>query len=492
MPDYRTPGVYIEEQVATGPIAGVGTSTAAVLGVARRGPVATPTPVTNLTRFGELFVAPGPLAAPHANLVRAVRGFFENGGSTAYVVRVASPATAASVTLQSGGQNAADVLTITAKDTGEAGEAITVTVVSRADDRFDLTVNGPGPKEEYEFADVSMDPADVRFVGAAVRSSPVDAAPVDGATDPPAAAADTPLTGGTDDDDAEVGSGTDWDAALTRLATVDEANIICAPGITDSTLQSRVIRHCEVTQDRFAVLDAEHDPEATDSQKVLTQRGALASTGGFAALYHPWLTVADPDVRGRTLAVPPSGHVAGVIARVDSQRGVHKSPANELVAGALGLARVLGDTEHGLLNDEGVNVLRVFPGRSLPLVWGARTISDNTAWRYVNVRRLFLFVEESIQEGIRWAVFEPNDLALWKRLDRTITEFLTRVWSSGALFGATASEAFYVKIDEENNPTATRELGQVFIEVGLAPVRPAEFVVVRIGIWAGGGQAQEG
>jgi phage tail sheath protein FI len=151
---------------------------------------------------------------------------------------------------------------------------------------------------------------------------------------------------------------------------------------------------------------------------------------------------------------------------------------------------VLDDVEHGRLNDRGVNVLRVFAGRSTPTVWGARTTSNNTDWRYVNVRRLFLFIEESIQEGIRWAVFEPNDLSLWKRLDRTITEFLTRVWSSGALFGATAAEAFYVKVDQSNNPDP--ELGQVVVEVGVAPVRPAEFVVVQIGIWAGGGQVQEG
>src|SRR6185312_5895585 len=122
--------------------------------------------------------------------------------------------------------------------------------------------------------------------------------------------------------------------------------------------------------------------------------------------------------------------------------------------------------------------------------WGARTTAEDTAWRYINVRRLFLFVEESIQEGIRWAVFEPNDMSLWKRLERTITEFLTRVWSSGALFGATAAEAFYVKIDKSNNPNP--ELGKVVVEVGVAPVRPAEFVVVQIGIWAGGGQVQEG
>ena len=491
MPDYRTPGVYIEEQVATGQIAGVGTSTAAFLGVARRGPVGTPTLVTNLTRFGELFAAPGPVAAPHADLVRAVRGFFENGGTTAYVVRVASPGKAASATLKGGAQSV-DVLTVTAKDSGKTGNAITVTVVAGAGKRFDLTVNGPGKPETYTFPGVSMDPADPRFVGTAVRGSPVDAQPVGVAADPPSAVADAKLGGGTDDAPTDTGQANDWDAALARLATVDEVNLVCAPGITDTTLQGKGSAHCEAPQARCAILDAVSDRSAPDATKVLAQRAALASAGGFAALYHPWLYVPDPVVRGATLLVPPSGHVAGVFARVDARRGVHKAPANELITGAVGLERALDDTQHGLLNDKGVNVLRVFPGRSLPTIWGARTISDDTAWRYVNVRRLFLFVEESVQEGIRWAVFEPNDLGLWKRLDRTITEFLTRVWSSGALFGASAADAFYVKIDEENNPPSAQELGQVFVEVGLAPVRPAEFVVVRIGIWAGGAQVQEG
>ena len=191
--------------------------------------------------------------------------------------------------------------------------------------------------------------------------------------------------------------------------------------------------------------------------------------------------------------MPPSGHLAGIFARSDSTRGVHKAPANELIQGALGLERILDGVEQGELNVEGVNVLRVFSGKARPMVWGARTTApkDQTAYRYVNVRRLLLFVEESIEEGIRWAVFEPNDLALWKKLDRTITEFLTRVWRSGGLFGATATQAFYVKIDEELNPPSVRNLGQVIIEIGIAPVRPAEFVIVRIGLWDGGAQVQE-
>ena len=172
---------------------------------------------------------------------------------------------------------------------------------------------------------------------------------------------------------------------------------------------------------------------------------------------------------------------------------MHKAPANELIRGAIGLERVVDEAEHGELNIEGVNVLRIFAGKARPIVWGARTTApkDIVAWRYVNVRRLFLFVEESILEGLRWAVFEPNDTGLWKKIHRTLTEFLTRVWRSGALFGDTAAEAFYVKVDAKLNPEPVRALGQVIIEIGIAPVRPAEFVVVRIGMWDGGSEVTE-
>jgi phage tail sheath protein FI len=491
MPEYTTPGVYVEELPATGPITGVGTSTAAFLGVAGRGPEATPTKVTNLTQFTDRFV-PASSSPPYDGLIRGVRGFFENGGTVAYVTRVASPAVAASVELQ-GGEPARTVLTITAKDVGEAGNTITIDVPASDGARFSLVLGTAGGKDGQTFGDLSLDPTDRRFVGALLAGTPVDATVAADAAGPPSRLDDpVPLTGGTDDDAGQTGSDADWKAALAALARVDDVNLVCAPGITRTSVQQALIAHCEQTGDRFAILDG---VRAADPAAILQQRGNVESSRGYAALYHPWLQIPDPDGRpGDTVLVPPSGHVAGIFSRVDAQRGVHKAPANELVTGVLGVADALDDAEHGELNEVGVNVLRVFPGRARPAVWGARTTAppENAAWRYINVRRLFLFVEESIQEGIRWAVFEPNDLSLWKRLDRTITEFLTRVWSSGALFGATAAEAFYVKIDEENNPEDVRELGQVVVEVGVAPVRPAEFVVVRIGMWTGGAQAQEG
>jgi phage tail sheath protein FI len=182
--------------------------------------------------------------------------------------------------------------------------------------------------------------------------------------------------------------------------------------------------------------------------------------------------------------------MAGIYARSDTERGIHKAAANEVVRGAMGVEMQITKSEQDILNPIGVNCIRAFPGRGIR-VWGARTLSSDPSWRYINVRRLFNFVEESIQAGTQWVVFEPNDMDLWARIRRDITAFLTMVWRSGALFGATPSESFFVKCDAENNPPEARDLGQVIIEIGIAPVKPAEFVIFRISQWAGGGAVAE-
>ncbi|MCX4821045.1 phage tail sheath subtilisin-like domain-containing protein [Streptomyces sp. NBC_01142] len=289
---------------------------------------------------------------------------------------------------------------------------------------------------------------------------------------------------------------TGLDTALDQLTRVPDVSMVCLPGVVDVAAQKKVIDHCVAMGNRFAILDGAQDQTPLKADGALqTQRGSLISSdGAFAALYWPWILISDPTASGGASAmvtVPPSGHVAGVMARSDSLRGVHKAPANEPVRGALDLAYALNDTEHGKLNQGGVNAIRRFPGRP-PLVWGARTLSDETAWRHVNVRRLVSYIEASLLQGLRWAVFEPNNTALWKGLERSITEFLTRIWQAGALFGRTAAEAFYVKIDEELNPAAVRDLGQIVVEIGVAPTRPAEHVVVRLGLWAGGAGITEG
>jgi uncharacterized protein len=644
MLDYKAPGVYIEEQPATGPIAGVGTSTAAFVGDALQGDVNVPVKVTNWTQFLETFG--GFMTAPRSWLAYAVRGFFANGGTVAWIVR-AGTAGRAFRELEDRGTTAGKALVVRAQRVGAGGNAIKVAVedaaivpvdsskpalvrrasapvtsvqatvvtlkntadaaqfrpgdlvtvdgtaraeVSRIRDsqliltselpsatsgnvriadlaveqrtfrvenpvgiepgsvlhlaqgtskeedvlvdavsqefvtlaggglakeysltpsatkvdvtsaEFTLTVFGLGSTTRFE--KLTMDPRHSRYFARVIDSDLVEVVrPAEPSVQLPPRNRPKPISTpaslekGAADDPSNVEPGR-YLRALEALEKVDDVSLVCVPGVTDMQVQQAVVAHCEKMKDRFAILDAAPRAPLSGDGSVVAQRAGVESARGYAALYYPWILIGDPgDPTGRdTVLAPPSGHVAGIFARSDAERGVHKAPANELVTGALALERRLDDVEQGELNIEGVNVLRVFPGRTRPVVWGARTTAppEATAWRYVNVRRLFLFIEESIQEGIRWAVFEPNDQSLWKRLERTITEFLTRVWSSGALFGASPAEAFYVKVDAENNPSTLRELGQVVIEIGIAPVRPAEFVVVRIGMWPGGGQVTEG
>ena len=307
------------------------------------------------------------------------------------------------------------------------------------------------------------------------------------------------LEGGLNDQPSSL-TASEYQAGLNALRDVDDINMVCIPDAAahpeHQAIQLAMINHCLAMGDRFAILDALPDILPSGSGSVEEQRQQVQSDKGFAALYYPWLMVRDPrTVRQvvRTMFIPPCGHIAGVYARTDIERGVHKAPANTYVEGVLGLDRILSDRQQGPLNLAGINVLRIFPGTARVNVWGARTTVDPviTDWIYVNVRRLLLYIEESIEEGIRWAVFEPNNLRLWEALKRTITDFLTRVWRDGALFGATPEQAFYVRIDEAINPPSTRALGRLYIEIGVAPARPAEFIIVRIGLWDGGSEVSE-
>jgi phage tail sheath protein FI len=289
------------------------------------------------------------------------------------------------------------------------------------------------------------------------------------------------------------------DITVTTLApfeAIDEIALVAAPGITSGAARDAIVTHCRVrTQDRFAIFDSEEVVEASGNLDLGLLKAGTALTGmppntDFAAFYFPWIQVFDPATKitnPRTeglVYVPPSGHVAGIYARVDTERGVHKAPANEVVLGALGLKYAISKAMQDGLNPQGINVIREMNGNIR--TWGARTIGGdaNADLKYINVRRTLLFIRESIDEGTQWVVFEPNTPALWQKITRNVTAFLLNVWRSGALFGTTAAEAFYVKCDAETNPPELRELGQVVTEVGVALVRPAEFVIFRISQWA--------
>src|SRR3954451_3199225 len=248
-------------------------------------------------------------------------------------------------------------------------------------------------------------------------------------------------------------------AALDGFKAIDEIALVAVPGATSDAAQNAVLDHCqnEHLQDRFAVLDGRRTEVAT---REAIQGGTKDSS--YGAIYPPWLRVYDP-LSNDLLSVPPSGHVCGVFARVDTERGVHKAPANEVVRGALDVATPVSREDQAGLNPEDVNVIRRFGGNVT--VFGARTLGgrENPEWRYVSVLRLFLFLRDSINAGVQWTVFEPNDMALWGKLRRNLSAFLTNVWRSGALFGATPQEAFYVRCDETNTPLEVRALGQVVV-----------------------------
>ena len=276
--------------------------------------------------------------------------------------------------------------------------------------------------------------------------------------------------------------------ALTAFEAIDEIAIVAAPGVTDMGAQNDILTHCQQTmQDRFAILDL---PEAVDNNGVpdLTKlvtggSSVLPAYSDYAAVYFPWIQVFDPV--NELVYVPPSGHMAGIYARVDAGRGVHKAPANEPVLGALGLKYPISKVQQDGLNPQGVNCIRSLNGNIT--VWGARTIGgdSNGVFKYISTRRLFLFLRKSIDQGTQWVVFEPNDPSLWAKVNRNVGAFLTNVWRDGALFGTVPAEAFYVKCDAETNPPDLRNLGQLVTEIGVAPVQPAEFVIFRITQWGG-------
>jgi hypothetical protein len=237
-------------------------------------------------------------------------------------------------------------------------------------------------------------------------------------------------------------------------------------------VQDAMVDLCENLKDRFALLDA---PPTKDVEEVRKWRRRLNSS--FAAMYYPWIAI---DTAESVLSMcPPSGHVAGLIARCDGQEGVHKAPANEVISGAVGLMLNMNEDHLGLLNADGVNAVRGFPGRGIR-VWGARTTSDEPDWRYINVRRTFIMLRRSLEEGTQWAVFEPNEPRTWERLAQSVDQFLKKLWADGYFAGATPEESYFVKCDAATNPAESRERGLMVMDVGVAPAIPTEYIIFNV------------
>ncbi|MET9452725.1 phage tail sheath family protein [Streptomyces cinerochromogenes] len=511
MPTYLTPGVYVEEvQSGARPIEGVGTAVAAFVGFSGTGPFHTPTLVTSWDQYTQLFGG----FTEGTYLAHAVYGYFANGGGAAYIVRVGGSAEDpaaqdASVAAADGDRRrtrAAEPVElggflVTARPgaTGVSVEIADADGENPPEDRFKVLVRqGDQVAETYE---VSARRNVKGYLVAQARASKLIEVTEQQGTpqsrpgnqtvtlaDAPAAPA-TPGSGQVARlDPAEYVGDAAARTGFGGLETIDEITMVAVPDLMSAhqrgdidaegvrTVQLAVIAHCEQMGDRVAVLDT---PPGLLAQQVRTWRNDEAGYDSrYAALYYPWVRVFDPAT-GRNTTVPPSGHIAGVWARSDAERGVHKAPANEVIRGAVDLELRLSKGEQDLLNPIGVNCVRAFPGRGIR-VWGARTLSSDPAWRYLNVRRLFNYLEESILLGTQWVVFEPNDDRLWSSIRRNVTAFLTEEWRRGALFGRTADEAFYVKCDRDNNPQESIDQGRVVCEIGVSPVKPAEFVVFRL------------
>jgi phage tail sheath protein FI len=508
MPTYLSPGVYVEElEAGSRPIAGVGTAVAAFIGLAERGPFNAPTLVTNWNQFTKTYGE----FVEDAFLAHAVYGYFLNGGGACYVVRVGGNGEqpTAQGELPSAHDPAQPALRFTAREAGDAGNDISVEIVPPTDgnaESFNVVVKkGPEVVETHENVTTKKGKTNVVTV-VQEKSKLVTAEEV--ATDAALAVpgtASVPLTGGSPPavpeilaPDDYVGNSADR-TGFAGLEAVDEITMLCVPdlmsahrkGLIDAegvkAVQLATIAHCELMGDRVAIIDP---PPGMNAQQVKEWRvGYAGYDSKYATLYWPWIKVFDP-VTGTNMFAPPSGYIAGVWGRNDDTRGVHKAPANEVIRGAIDIELNITKNEHDQLNPHGINCIRSFPGRGIR-IWGARTLSSDPAWKYVNVRRLFNYLEESILEGTQWTVFEPNDPALWAKMRRTISSFLTNEWRKGALFGVTPDQSYFVKCDAETNPPEIVDLGQVVCEIGVAPVKPAEFVVFRLAQFSGGASVSE-
>ncbi len=506
MPQYLSPGVYVEElDGGARPIEGVGTAVAAFVGLALRGPFNEPTLVTNWTQFVTTF---GDFVEG-SYLAHSVYGYFQNGGGIAYIVRIGGDGEAAQPSAR-GELGAGDgkqlPYRVQAIEAGAAGNDLTVEIQhpegeGAPDDTFTIVVK-KGSKAEETFPDLTTKKGKqnaTQVVNATSKLIRLEEATSGGAVERPAKG-NVSLAGGNAsaaparveaaDYVGDVASRTGFGA----LEAIDEVTMLAVPDLTAAweqghingegfqAVQLAMISHCELMGDRMAILDP---PPGMNAQQIKEWRVDKAGYDSkFAALYWPRIKVLDP-LSGQNIFIPPSGHLAGLWSRTDNDRGVHKAPANDTLRGAISLELNITKNEQDLLNPEGINCIRAFPGRGIR-VWGARTLSSDPAWKYINVRRLFNYLEKSIQVNTDWVVFEPNDHALWGKIRRTIAGFLVMEWRKGALFGNSPEEAFYVRCDDETNPAEGISLGQVVCEIGVAPVKPAEFVIFRLQQLEGG------
>lgn len=514
MPQYFTPGVYVEEiERGPRPIEGVPTSVAAFLGETERGPLR-PRLLTSYNDYKRYY---GGVFDSAKYVPYAVSGFFQNGGQQLYMARiVGGGATTASkvygeFTLSAAGPGVwgknlwVRIQDGTTQDKdGKSGFRLKLAYWPGAPppnlfDPFEDTRAVPRPQFMEDYDDLSIVPLSPNYFRKRLidpsTNDPVSALGIIDTTSggvpgskPPNTANTGELIGGTAIDDP--GPLTDADfiglvagkrtelqgMSALELDAYRDVSLVYAPFTTGDMvkIEMALIAYCERLKYRFAAIDCDPVTDPTN----LDPRGKDKIDTSYAGFYAPWIKISDPDT-GATVTIPPGGHVLGVYARTDSERGVFKSPANEIVNAALDVKFQINDAVQGVLNPRGVDVIRSFPSRGIR-IWGARTLSSDTLWKYVSVRRLFIFLERSIYEGTQWVVFEPNDQRLWARVKDSIRLFLRTQWREGALFGKTEDEAFFITCDRTTMTQDDILNGRLICEIGIAPVRPAEFVIFRI------------
>ncbi|QWF21311.1 phage tail sheath subtilisin-like domain-containing protein [Nocardioides sp. LMS-CY] len=516
MPTYTAPGVYVEEVPSSQKVLSAApTAVAAFVGFTATFPTDDPNDpqglsprlVTSWSQFESLYGG----FAEGCILPLSVYGYFANGGSIAYICRVPNTEPAgeparlalpaadralglpvavesleadASITLQVSTDDAGDddtdgpaTFSIDVLEGGAVVESFSGLDFGKGDSNVATKVNATSTRIKIALElDDSVDlGAQLELVKpgsyALEKAAPVPV-PVTGAKFAGSESARKGINGLTVAEDVTMVIVPDLVTAATKDDGTVDLNLWKA-------VQTALISHCEQNGNRMAVLDS---PPGMSPQQIKEWRSDVAMyDSAYAALYYPWVKVDNPTgSNGNSeILIPPSGHVAGVWARTDDTRGVWKAPANDTMRGVLDIERTVSQNEQSLLNPIGINCIRPFGTRGIR-IWGARTLSSDTDWNYINVRRLFNMVETTILTGTQWAVFEPNDMALWEGVKRTVGAFLRGLWSAGALFGTSADEAFYVKCDAETNPPESIDQGLLVVEVGIAPVKPAEFVVFRI------------
>lgn len=472
MASYLRPDVYVE-RVASGaePIQAQGTAVAGFVGIARRGEIGEATLVTSWTEFTEKFSKglDTPFMAD-SDLAYAVYGYFQNGGGTAFIVRTASEtAERASVLIP-----AENGIKIYAKDEGTWGNKLSMKVTSTQENGVDIfNVEVSLDDEVVEtFEGLTNDITDENYYLPIINSdSKFITVPTGGLQ-----VGEGAFSEGKDGIDDITDADFLGERGLKALDKAEAVTIVAIPGQTSMAVQKGILDYCSGRKDCFGIVDIGLGRTPTEALEDKAEIG-----GSYGAVYYPWGKVVDPIGRGKLRLTPPSGHIAGVYARTDSERGVYKAPAGTeaVVRGFVEMERSLSDGEVELLNAKAVNCIMSKPNKGI-VVWGARMATPDKDRFYVSDIRLDIMIEGSLYEGTQWSIFEPNDEKLWSSLTAQVKAFLYNLWVDGALFGTTPEEAYFVKCDEELNSQEVRDAGKVIVEVGYAKKKPAEFTIIRI------------